>query len=181
MAEVPQIYVNAQRIRDCVLDWLGEDDAPARACVVAGNVAWDDCECGQLTVAFTQDSASANFPNPSSTTNQQWSMRSCGHPLVVWELNVTLLRCAPTGEGQDAPSCQELEDYALRVVQDAIAVRKSVECCLQTLYSEKDVSGRKLITDWLTSSQYFVGPNGGCGGSNLPITIGMQAICECGD
>ena len=165
-------------IKDCVLERLATttDGAPARACVVAGEIAWDDCECGQLTVAMGPMYEASGTTLARATTETP-GRRECGPPLFVFTYVVTILRCAPTGTNTAPPTCDELEAAARGASEDAWAVRAGVICCLSSAISDQLPNGTKLYVDFTTGTQTFVGPQGACMGSALPVTVTIQNGC----
>lgn len=183
----PPIFDIASDLLDCACTALATTDAgcPDRACVLAGGLAWDSCgddACGQLSVGFASQYASSNFPTPAATTAGQFKTGMCGHPLIVFNLMVTILRCVPSG-GPDAepPSCESLQAAAETAVTDALTVKYAIECCLVGMRDTRDANGRKVVNYWSTGTQNYVGPEGGCGGSQLPVTIGLINNCDCPD
>lgn len=178
------VYDIAERLLDCALAAVTDtpSGAPGRACVVHGAVAWDDCECGQLTVAIAGISPSAQFPTLALAPGPSGPMQSrCGAPLLVIEYNVTMLRCmATTDDAGSAPPCDLLGSDAQIAARDAWAVRTGIVCCLQEMRTERDERGATYISEWTTGVQSMVGPAGRCGGSNLQVFVGIQNGCNCG-
>lgn len=168
----------ATNIKECVLEWLAitSKGEPERACVISGELAWDECECGQLTVAIQNDfeASSANVPRASTETPGR---RACGPPLFTINFLVTMLRCAPTGTDTAPPTCKELEDFAKMSTEDAWAVRAGVICCLDEAISRKLPNGTKLYHDFVVGTQTRVGPQGACGGSQLPVAVVIHNGC----
>lgn len=172
MAPDTRIYDVAEALRDCVMERLEDTDAgaPDRSCVTTGSVSYDDCECGSLYVNLTRNFASQNFPQAVNVKAR------CGYPLLVWNLAVIVLRCAPTGSGSDGPTCEELDALTLTLIADADAVRKGIECCLADL-NTRDAMGDRTIVNWQTGTQNFIGPEGMCAGSIFDATVGLLAGC----
>lgn len=177
-------YDLAERLRVCAHDRLAATDAgaPPRSCVIAGGIAWDNCECGQLTVAITSAYPSAKFPTPSANTAAEFAQGKCGQPLLVFEMTITMLRCVPgMNDNGDPPPCDQLAESALTTVLDATAVREGVLCCLQTMLREKDALGYPIVQGFTVGVQAMVGPEGNCGGSALPVQLALIAGCPCED
>jgi len=146
-------------------------ERPERVCLVPGAIAWDLCECGgSLLAAITGLFPSNTFPASAADT----SGTPCGPPLLVSQIGMALLRCAP---GPDAagnpPTCAELDEAARRLLVDADAVRRAVTCRLRELYA----SGG--IADYTVGQQQVLGPEGGCTGVSLEFAIGWVGGC-CG-
>lgn len=175
-------YNIAEMLRQCAFNKVAATAAgpPARSCVITGGIAWDDCECGQLTVAITRTFSSQNFPTPALNTAQQFGVGRCGHPIIVFDYTVTMLRCvASSSDGIGSPSCADLAASAQVTVIDAAAVRDGVICCLQTMLRARDSNGSQLITGFTAGDQQFVGPEGACGGSAMDVQVGVLYQCPC--
>lgn len=175
-------YTIAERLRICAYNRVAATvaGAPPRSCVITGEIAWDDCECGQLIVAITNSFASNNFPTPAISTALQFGASRCGHPIIVFEMTITMLRCVPGGGANgEAPSCTSLASAAQIAVIDAAAVRDGVLCCLSAMQVEKNASGVPTITGFTAGGQQFIGPQGNCGGSAMDVQVGVLSRCPC--
>jgi hypothetical protein len=172
------VFDIAVHIKECVLEWLAitGSGVPERACVVSGEVAWDDCECGQLTVAIVDEFESSGTSLARSVTDTP-GRRACGPPLYTANYIVTILRCAPTGTNTAPPTCEELEAFARGATEDAWAVRAGVICCLDDAISQRLPNGTKLYRDFVVGTQTRVGPQGACGGSALPVAVTIDNGC----
>lgn len=172
------VYDIAVRIRDCVMEWLATttDGEPKRACIVAGAIADDNCECGQLAVSMQSnyESSGTNLPRSGTTTPGR---RECGPPLFTADFLVSILRCAPTGTQAAPPTCAELDASARGAAEDAWAVRAGVICCLSAAIRDRLPNGTKLYTDFVVGQQNWVGPRGACVGSELPVSVTIQNGC----
>lgn len=173
------IYNVAESLRLCASEWLENtpEGTPDRSCVVAGQIAWDDCECGQLIVSIGRNFFSSNFPTEGNTPPAPpGNARGCGPPLLVAEFIVSILRCAPSGgEGPAPPACSELDTAAQSAVHDAWAVRWGVHCCLKSWAGSNDQE--VSIADFILRGQSFVGPQGMCMGSELNVVVGIINAC----
>jgi hypothetical protein len=172
------VFDIATHIKECVLVWLETTSKglPERACVISGELAWDNCECGQLTVAIQNEYESSGTTVPRAGTETP-GRRSCGPPLYVANFMVTMLRCAPTGKNTEPPTCDELEAFARAATEDAWAVRAGVICCLDEAISTRLPNGTKLYRDFVVGTQTRVGPQGACGGSQLPVAVTIDNGC----
>lgn len=172
------VYDIAQHIKECVLERLATttDGVPDRACVISGELAWDNCECGQLTVAIIDEYESSGTSLARSTTESP-GRRECGPPLYTANYVVTMLRCAPTGTTTGPPTCDELEAFARGATEDAWAVRAAVICCLSSAIKDRLPNGTKLYRDFVVGTQTRVGPQGACGGSALPVAVTIDNGC----
>jgi hypothetical protein len=183
-------YLIGRAMLECAVDqvaatWPGEDDPKiGRACVVWGEIAWDDCECGQLVVAVNRQFPSNEFPFDAGSgvgtgvgaVSQQ---SRCGSPLWLIEYTVSVLRCAPIqDDAGNPPTCEALDEHARVSSIDSWAVRTGVACCLQSLAKDLQENGATAITDYLIREQPSTGPRGGCGGSDLNVTVGIRN-CFC--
>lgn len=177
-------YTVGQQLLQCATGqvsetWADEADINInRSCVVWGEIAWDDCECGQLVVAINDQWPSDNFPRrPADESNQS----KCGPRLWVVQYFVSILRCAPVPDDMgNPPSCEELSLAAEIAAVDSWAVRSGVGCCLRALHSEKNAQGRTEIAEWQVVGQETSGPEGGCAGSVLTVNVGLLN-CFCPD
>lgn len=170
------MWETAETIRLCIMDDLtasASQGAPNRSCVVWGDVAWDECRCGQLTVAIGR-----HFPttaSPSESTGQRRQSK-CGFPILGVTLSAMLLRCAPVqGDDGTPPSCQDISDSAMWAAEDAWRVRNATVCCVRDL--EQD----DAIYDWAVVDQAPVGPMGACVGSRLTVNVFFQHVCSCSE
>lgn len=180
-------YTIAESIRECITQELDSltlsQGQPGRNCVIAGDIAWDDCECGQLTVAITDSYYTSTFPEPSPATAGRGSQSRCGPPYLAIQYRIVMLRCAPTGgEDPKPPTCEALDLAARIATEDAAAVRRGVFCCLRNLNDTRDpATNGKMIEDFRIGQQMMVGPEGFCQGSALPVTVGIVNACPCHD
>jgi hypothetical protein len=175
----------AGRLRDAVVVRLdspaatGVTGVPSRACVVPGQVAWDDCDCegGLLAVAVARTFYSETFPVEASGFDARAGTRSpCELPYLVAELVVQVVRCAPGPDGRgNPPSCEALAASARQAISDAAEARTAVVCGLGAMQDAND------IADYLVQAQTFQGPEGGCVGSELKVLVSLVNACQgCG-
>lgn len=172
------VFDIAKHIKECVLMWLEttSQGLPDRACVISGELAWDECECGQLTVAIENEFEAVATSVPRAGTETP-GRRACGPPLYTANFMVTMLRCAPTGTDTAPPTCEALEDFAQIATEDAWAVRAGVICCLDEAISTRLPNRTKLYRDFVVGTQTRVGPRGACGGSQLPVAVTIDNGC----
>lgn len=163
----------AVALLDCVYNAVDHTGALEikRRCIVPGEIAWDECECGQLAIAEDRRFGSRIFPLEEQDRNAE-----CGEPFLVVSLKVSLTRCVP---GMDAnaksPSCAALQTAAQQLMRDKRNIRSAVMCCLSDIY---DASGSVLMGFEL-GAQETVGPAGRCAGSELTVLLGFANPCEC--
>lgn len=139
---------------------------PACSLVAAGGITIDSCDGGYLIVA-PERVYRARTPFPTEATDDQsaWEAELIGVDVVV-----RIERCVPvlTDAGQAPPIDEQSAAYQ-GVLEDAAVVWKA---CV----------GELITADgWLRANvtQLFVGPLGGCGGSEtrMSLGIGMEEWC----
>lgn len=162
-------YDLLKEILDAVNEALGETPTgkPDRACVVPGQIAWDECECGQLAGTVNQWFFSDTFPidaTPGAIVSPQ-----CRSAWEVAEMLIEILRCAPQPKGEDlAPDCSALDAAAQTHITDADVVRNTIVCLLEEM---KD-AGR--IVDYTIGAQVAVGPQGMCVGTDITFSVALD-------
>lgn len=174
-----------ERIKDCVIQYLEpldhySESSPYRATVETGVIAWDDCRCGQLAVSLISAYPSSNFPAERAIGDEAGTVAGegpCGPQFFIFQYNVTVLNCAPSG-GANArpPTIDAVNNAAMVSVMDAWAVRAGVTCCMKELTSYDNPEG-KIAHRYMIGTQTFVGPEGTCQGSELPVFVGIMNNC----
>lgn len=161
-------YVVVTGIAECITERLAETSAgiPKRVCIYPGVVAWDDCQCGMLALTTTRLFPSGTFPEQGVAR-----ISECGFPYMVANLEISILRCIPSGDGRTPPTCTQLGNATQTQYEDAFAVWQGTLCCLRTL---KDAG---FVQEWNISLQSFIGPQGMCGGSTLNVDLGYLGPC----
>jgi hypothetical protein len=87
-------------------------------------------------------------------------------------LNIGVYRCAATiTDDGDPPSCEQIEDDAKALMSDAAAMRRAASCCFPNLLGEMG-GGRYLLGEYST-----IGPDGGCMGGRLQVTVEFADCC----
>jgi hypothetical protein len=145
-----------------------EGGALNRACVVPGEVAWDECECGTLAISVQRWSLSDDFPEGTVGAS---SVRTtpCDLPWLVGEFKIQVLRCAPQPTGTSlAPTCDQLTEAARILVIDAYVTLTETVALLCELTDE----GR--IIDYVLGDQVTGGPEGSCVGTELTVQVGVM-------
>lgn len=163
----------AQHLLDCIRPYIDTTSSgpPSRACVHTGEIAWDDCECGQLIVSLVESFESETFPEPA-TASFNGGARKCGAALFVYHYRVSMLRCAPTGgDNGEPPPCEAVTEAARVAIEDAWAVRAGLFCCL--CEGSSRVGALKLFDRYLVMPQIMEGPEGACQGSVVDLFIGV--------
>lgn len=164
----------AEHLLDCIKPYIDTTSSgpPSRACVHTGEIAWDDCECGQLIVSLIDQYESDTFPNPAQAETNAGA-RKCGAPLWVYHYQVSMLRCAPIGDEHHPPTCAEVTEAARVTIEDAWAVRTGLFCCLCRGVERDPDTGIKLFDRYLVNPQTMDGPEGACQGSLIELFIAV--------
>jgi len=170
--EPTAILDQANELLLCVSAELAGLDAgaPARSFVAPGaQIAWDDCECGQLTVHVLRAYPSDTFP----ILKQDGPFTRCAPKLTVAEFIVTILRCVAVQDDHGrAPTAAKLAANAVTDQLDRAAVRRGVICCLEP-------EDPRLRRNFLMQEQLAVGSEGECMGSELHVFVGLPNCRDC--
>lgn len=162
----------AQALLDCAFNGV-DHVAPweiKRHCIVPGEIAWDDCECGQLAVAEVR-----RFPSNMFPLEQVDHTAECGAPYLVVAYNISLARCAPTvNENGKAPTCAKLQASAHQLNKDMGDIRRAIECCLNVHYDSHAIVAYEL------GAQEITGPQGRCIETTLAVLVAFANGCGCG-
>lgn len=138
-----------------------------RVCVVPGELAWDECECGTLAVSPRRFFMSDEFPEDAASRGTTRTT-PCDLPFLVAEVIITIARCAPQpGDGQLAPSCVALDAAAQVLLSDAYVVLTETISTLCTLVADNE------IIDYVLMDQVTHGPEGSCVGTELSFQVGI--------
>lgn len=141
-----------------------------RACVVPGDIAWDDCTCGLLAVSIRRWFLTDNFPETSAAFGANTIRATpCDLPWLVGELRLQVIRCAPTPpDGQLSPSCAALEDAAAVLLSDAyVALTETVATLCELRETDQ-------IIDYVAGDQETLGPAGDCVGTELVAQVAVM-------
>lgn len=163
---------------DCACDALALTDGgcPDRRCLVPGAEA-EVINCcggtggGQLTITLSRIYSSRQFPD------QDTSPSNCDAPWTVVVYEVEIWRCAPVGDVEFAPTCDELDDATLLTWTDVVAVRSGITCCLRDEDASAAIIGHGY--SWLLGDHFTLPNSGGCAGSRLSLSIGYPTCWEC--
>jgi hypothetical protein len=150
-------------------DLAASENGPVeRACVVPGEIAWDECNCGLLAVTARRFFLSDNFPETSLGVGLIRTS-PCDLPWLVAELAVQVIRCVPTSHDDGTPpTCVALGDAARVLMVDAyVALTTTVSIlCGMTDADE--------IIDYVIGEQVSRGPEGDCVGTELNVFVGVM-------
>lgn len=164
----------AERLLNCVGAALAAttSGAPARSLVSPGaEIAWDDCECGQLSVHMLRTYPADSFP----ALKQTGPFVRCEAKLTVAEYVVTILRCVPVSHDDGSPPTAAALTAASRIDhEDRWAVRRGVGCC----FANDDPLA---ATQYLIQEQLAVGSEGQCMGSELHVFVAFPNCLPCTD
>lgn len=161
----------AEAILACAADVVTDVN---RICVVPGEIAWDECECGQLVISEVDTFPSSDFPLDEVNRTAE-----CGEPWHVVQYTLSLTKCVPVPDSNgNAPTCAQLAAAAAILSQDKRSVRRAVFCCLQALYDEMD-SNNPQIEAFQLGHSVTIGPEGQCAGHELTIWVGWTNDCGC--
>ncbi len=158
-------------IRDCALNGVDHvaPHAINRVCIVPGEIAWDECDCGQLVVSSQRRYPSSSFPTESID-----SAAECGEPWIIMDIAVSLARCVPIpDENGNPPLCADLQAAAQQLERDKGMLRKAIGCCLDVAYNEHQIEAYEL------RDQIDTGPQGGCVETRLNLVVGLTNGCGC--
>lgn len=160
-----------QTVVDCAyaaIDHTG-DLAINRRGVVLGDIAWDECQCGQLVIKEDRRFGSMSFPLEEVNNEDD-----CGEPWLVTVYTLSLARCVP---GPDAngnpPDVSVLQASATQLSKDMSQIRRAVSCCLDSQFNAHALSAYQL------GAQEINGPSGGCLETTLQILVGTPQNCGC--
>jgi hypothetical protein len=166
------IWDQANALLLCVSAELAglEAGAPARSLVSPGaEIAWDDCQCGQLTVHVLRAFPSDKFP----ILKLDGPFTRCAPKLTVVEFVVTILRCVPVQDDQGrAPAAAKLHAAALTDQLDRAAVRRGIVCCLTAEDPRRQLN-------FLMQEQLAIGSEGECMGSEQHVFVGLPNCLDC--
>jgi hypothetical protein len=164
---VLSFYEVMENLLDAVSGDLGSSEAgmPDRIGIVPGDIAYDECECGLLAASLNRIYFSDVFPAELQTLV---GIGGCDASYIAGDIIIELARCAPSAqEPAIAPTVEALADSARWLLEDANLVRNAVVCALEKLDAGNDIG------TYLVRGQVFKGPQGGCVGSSLRVTVGL--------
>lgn len=134
----------------------------AREYVVPGQLAWDECECGLLAIEWLSAPYSFGLPN-----TRQALADGC-KPLLALQIQVTVLRCAPSpGTHGEPPSPEALAAAAETNLDDLEAV------LIGTATAVKTLEETNVIVQYALNAPTPAGPEGGCVGVVQQLFIGF--------
>lgn len=147
------------------LDAVGRK--PARRLVTAGGLAVDDCEGGFLAVA-PERVFRVGGAFPGEATNDDTVTGA-----MAVQVLILAMVCVPTIDSAgNAPPIADQQAAAAALLYDAACIWNTVngEAILEPAWD--DLTRASV-------SQLFVGPEGGCGGSETRLTLGVSSLSWC--
>lgn len=161
----------AADLADCVCaalkDTAREETAWAGDCCVhpGSQVAWDSC-CeggGQAWVALQSGFPTTTFPILDTATSETTCTTGIVSLGLVFEIGV--LRCV-----NSEVNCDQFEADAAAILDDLKAVLNGLNCCFTAATDDCD-------RGWRLNSFEMVGPEGGCAGVKISITVNTSYPC----
>lgn len=165
-------YTIAAQLLECARLELeeGGQAAPCRIGVTVGEIAWDSCaNGGQLMMGINRVYYSNTFPLELTGETTGQSNPLCGPAMVVIDLTLSLMRCAPgmTGNPPRAPTVAQLGAVAQEIAQDSFYMRNGLLCCLRELQKAY------TIVDYRVAAANVDGPLGDCVGNEVNVLVGV--------
>lgn len=135
----------------------------ARVCVVPGQLAWDDCECGLIAVEFNGSAFSSNFFSPQPVTSD--GCRS----YATFTYTTTVLRCVPGTQGAaHPPTCEQLDAAAQTFYDDGLALMDGMSAALIAM------AEANVILEYGMNGLVPTGPQGNCVGQTQQVTVALS-------
>lgn len=167
-------FALASALTACICPLLKSEDRPEAqrwdgdCCIYPGPgpAAWDNC-CetnGQLTITVLPGFPSSTFPNQDQTPRN-----GCGALAQAVGFEITVLRCVCAMQENGEPcTCEQREQDAANILGDLTAVLTGINCCFADQYEDEE---------WFLNGWRLVGPEGGCGGAVVTVTVEMDNPC----
>jgi hypothetical protein len=134
----------------------------AREYIVPGQLVWDECECGLLAIEWLSAQYSSGLPN-----TRQALADGC-KPLLALQVQVTVLRCAPSpGTHGESPTPEALAAAAVVNLDDLEALLTGTATAVKTLEETN------VILQYALNAPTPAGPEGGCVGVTQQLYIGF--------
>jgi len=136
--------------------------ADARICVVPGQLAWDDCECGLIAVEFNGSAFSNNFFSPQPEISN-----GC-LSYATFTYTITALRCVTgTQAAGHPPTCAQLDAAAQVFYDDGLALLMGTSRAL------KSMMDANMILEYGMNGLVPTGPQGNCVGQTQQVTVAL--------
>lgn len=129
-----------ETMRECLALQTAElQNPPEQVCIRPGpsvtlgvSVTEDECCDGLAWVRYADSPPSSQTRAPAPDPRAL----ACGPIRLAVTVELGIARCAPVGDSQTLPTCQEWEDLAFRSVDDMMALRRTVACYAWYLRSQ---------------------------------------------
>lgn len=170
---VDQVLPIAERLLACVCNAL-EDSAGGAVCdccVHPGPASppMDFCDGpsgggnGQAWVTYNRI-----FPAAARFPNQLFDVEACNINSWGVELAAGVYRCVSSlDDVGNPPSCAQTSADATMLLSDAAALRQALVCCFP--------EGRDTVA--VVGDYTPIGPQGGCAGGQMTVTVQFNACC----
>lgn len=153
-------------IADALIDTPGGE--LQRACVVPGEAAWDECECGTLSVSPRRFFVSDEFPE-GALGRGVIRTSPCDQPWLVAEYVIQVIRCAPSPQSTGVSvSCERLAVAGQVLLVDAYVTLTTTISILCGMRASDQ------IIDYVLNDQVTRGPEGSCVGTELIVLVGFM-------
>lgn len=151
----------AQRLQTAIIAGLTTPVVSSR--IVAGQITWDACDCGMLTLSVTRTYFSETFP--TELGNGQMACHA-GQPVA--DLTIQVIRCAPGPDDNGNPPTAAADLAAATLaIADLHEVSLAVVCALAEMVRDDE------IDDFLVQPATAQGPSGNCVGMQIVATVGL--------
>lgn len=136
--------------------------ANARVCVVPGQLAWDDCECGLIAVEFNGSAFSTNF-----FASQPGTSDGC-RPYATFTYTITALRCVTGTQNEGRPpTCEQLDAAAQTFYDDGLALLMGTAQALRSMIDAN------VILEYGMNGLVPTGPQGNCVGQTQQVIVAL--------
>lgn len=149
--------------------FIDHPSPPATICMRVGeevrqdlSMYEDECCDGLAYVKINQVYLSTAFPEPDATVT------NCAPDQWAVDLEMGVFRCAPVGDIENVPLCEDWEKSAAVVALDAATMRRAIRC----LRGELPVGDQLLVRQWQP-----IGPQGNCTGGSMIVTVSFLEPC----
>lgn len=175
MAVEDPVLPLASRLLDCLCEQLPDTvgGPVCQCCLRPGLGAPADLCCNCLNDGVPAEGqawvrVSRIFPVTARFPQQQTDRQACQTGAWAAELELGVWRCAGVVDDDGTPpSCERVTRDTTVTLSDAAAMRRALRCCFT------DADTLTVVGDWSP-----LGPNGGCVGGRMIITVEFSD-CPC--
>lgn len=122
---------------------------------VVGEIAQDNCKCGQLTLTVQQEGNTVTFPQMNNSVQQGMGGCHPGNPLALIQIQLDRCVSGPASNGSP-PSCANMRADALKLYADAEVIKNATICCLA------EMQRTRVIKNYTLPAVSYLGPQGNC-------------------